>query len=58
MVLEGGAQAIFNAQKEIGRQTECSHFMVDIQGMPALQNTVRIPKQTKHRQKLPKCDWN
>ena len=40
------------------RQMEHSHFMVDVQGMPALQKTVRTPKLTKHRQKLPKCDWN
>ena len=28
-----------------GRCTECSHFMVDKQGMPALQMMVRTPNQ-------------
>ena len=41
-----------------GRHTECSHFMVDVQGTPALRKTVRTPEPTKHRQQLPKCDWN
>ena len=40
------------------RHTEHSHFMVDVQGMSALWKIVRTPKPTKHRQKLPKCDWN
>ena len=33
-----------------GRHMEHSHFMVDVQGMSALWNTVRKPKLTKHRQ--------
>ena len=41
-----------------GRCMEHSRFMVDVQGMPALQKTVRTPEPTKHRQQLPKCDWN
>ena len=42
-----------------GRCTECSHFIVDVQDMPALWKTVRTPKKlTKHRQQQPKCDWN
>ena len=34
-----------------GRCTERSHFMVDVQGTPALWKMVRTPKLTKHRQK-------
>ena len=41
-----------------GRHTECPCFMVDIQGTPAPQKTVRTPELTKHRQQLPKHDWN
>ena len=41
-----------------GRHTEHSHFTVDVQGTSALWKTVRAPKPTKHRQELPKCDWN
>ena len=41
-----------------GRCTEHSCFMVDVQGMPALQKMVRTPEPTKQRQQLPKCDWN
>ena len=40
------------------RRTECSHFMDDIQDTPAPWKTVRTPEPTKHRQQLPKCDWN
>ena len=41
-----------------GRCMECSRFMVDVQGMPALWKMVRTPKPTKDGQQLPKCDWN
>ena len=41
-----------------GRCMEHSHFMVDVQGMPAQRKMVRTPKLTKHRQNLPKCDRN
>ena len=33
-----------------GRCTECSRFTVDIQDMSVLQQMVRTPKLTKHRQ--------
>ena len=40
------------------RHTERSHFTVDVECMPTPQKMVRTPKLTKHRQQLPKCDWN
>ena len=41
-----------------GRCTEHPHFMVDVQRTSALWKMIRTPELTKHRQKLPKCDWN
>ena len=41
-----------------GRHTEHSCYAVHIQDMPAPWKMVRTPKPTKHRQQLPKCDWN
>ena len=41
-----------------GRCMECSHFMVDVQVTPSPWKMVRTPQLTKHRQQLPKCDWN
>ena len=51
-------QLTFGTYMSNGRCMEHSHFTVDVQGMSALWNMVRTPKLTKHRQKLPKCDWN
>ena len=51
-------QLTYGTYASNGRHTECSHFMVDIQGMSALWKMVRTPKMTKHRQQVPKCDWN
>ena len=34
-----------------GRCMECSHFTVDVQGMPALQQMVRTPKTDKAQTK-------
>ena len=50
-------QLTYGTYASNGRCTECSRFMVDVQGMSALQKMVRTPKLTKHRQNLPKCDW-
>ena len=51
-------QLTYGTYTSNGRCTECSHFTVDIQGTPALQKMVRTPELTKHRQQLPKCNWN
>ena len=51
-------QLMYSTYASNGRHTERSRLTVDIQGTPALQKTVRIPKPTKHRQQLPKCNWN
>ena len=39
-----------------GRCMECSCFTVDVQVTP-MEDGQNI-KLTKHRQQLPKCDWN
>ena len=60
----GDVQNIHDLQLTYGtyvsnsRHTEHSCFMVDVQGTPALRKMVRTPELTKHRQGLPKCDWN
>ena len=41
-----------------GRHMEHSHFKVEVQSMLALQKMVRTSKLTKHRQELPKYNWN
>ena len=41
-----------------GRHAEHSRFTVDVQGTPSPWKMVRTPKPTKHRQQLPKHDWN
>ena len=51
-------QLTYGTYTSNGRCTECSHFTVDVQGMPALQKMVRTPEPTNHRQQLPKCNWN
>ena len=51
-------QLTYGTYMSNGRHMEHSHFMVDIQDMSAPQKTVRTPKPTKHRQQLPKCNWN
>ena len=51
-------QLMYGMYASNSRHTECSCFTVDVQGTSALWKTVRTPKLTKHRQKLPKCDWN
>ena len=49
---------MYGAYASNGRRIECLHFMLDIQGTSALWKTVRTPKVTKHRQELPKFNWN
>ena len=51
-------QLTYGTYASNGRHMECSCFTVDVQGMPALWKMVRTPEPTKHRQQLPKCDWN
>ena len=51
-------QLMYGTYTSNSRCTEHSCFMVDIQGTPALWKMVRTPELTKHRQQLPKCDWN
>ena len=51
-------QLVYGTYASNGRHMECSCFTVDIQGTPALWKTVRTPEPTKHRQQLPKCNWN
>ena len=46
-------QLTYGTYASNGRCTERSCFTVDVQGTPALWKMVRIPKPTKHRQKLP-----
>ena len=40
-------QLMYSTYMSNGRHMECSHFMVDVQDMPAPQKMVRTPKADK-----------
>ena len=62
------SQLMYGTFTSYGQHTEHSHLMVDVQNVHVSQLMYRshLPhgrwsehqKLTKHRQQLPKCDWN